>query len=87
MQRPDAIDPDMTVDEIMRRWPATIRVMIRYRMHCIGCPIAIFHTVGDACVAHQVDLDTFSRELLEAMRSDPVANSRSAFRNADGATP
>ena len=69
----------MTVDEIMRRWPATIRVMIRNKMLCIGCPIGVFHTVLDACAAHRVDLESFSKELLEAMGSDPVANAPSAF--------
>nr|WP_274627798.1 DUF1858 domain-containing protein [Mesorhizobium shangrilense] len=79
VSRPSSIDPDMTVDEIMRRWPATIKVMIRNRMLCIGCPIGIFHTVADACEAHRVDLESFSEELLAAMRSDPVANAPSAF--------
>jgi len=79
---PETIDPDMTVDEIMRRWPATISVMMRYRMLCIGCPIGIFHTVADACNAHRLDLAAFSADLLEAMMSDPVANAPSAFHVA-----
>lgn len=77
--KPLAIDPTMTVDEIMRRWPATIRVFIRNRMLCIGCPIGIFHTVKDACEAHHLDEDAFSRELLTAMRSDDKASAPSAF--------
>ena len=79
MDRPTNIDPDMTVDEIMRRWPATIRVMIRNRMLCVGCPIAIFHTVADACNAHDVEMEPFCEELLEAMRGDRLANGPSAF--------
>ncbi|RWO28564.1 MAG: DUF1858 domain-containing protein [Mesorhizobium sp.] len=79
MNQPETIDPDMMVDEIVRRWPATIRVMIRNRMLCIGCPIGIFHTVADACHAHRVDLESFSQELLEAISSDPLANAPSAF--------
>jgi hybrid cluster-associated redox disulfide protein len=62
-----AIDPDMPVDEIMRRWPATIRVMIRNGMLCIGCPIGSFHTVAEACLAHAVDEAAFSAELRAAM--------------------
>lgn len=77
--KPSAIDPDMPVDEIMRRWPATIRVMIRHRMLCIGCPIGIFHTVADAAAAHAIDEAAFSAELLAAMRSDPSTGSPSAF--------
>lgn len=71
----------MTVDEIMRRWPATIRVMIRNRMLCVGCPIGIFHTVADACDAHRIDMDAFSDELLSAMRTDATANALSAFQD------
>ncbi len=76
---PSAIDPNMPVDEIMRRWPATIRVMIRHRMLCIGCPIGIFHTVADAAAAHGVDEAAFTAELLAAMRSDTSVDSLSAF--------
>lgn len=68
-----ALDPDMPVDEIMRRWPATIRVMIRHRILCIGCPGGPFHTVADAAAAHAVDQAFFSAELLTAMRSETSA--------------
>lgn len=67
MARRPTIDPDMPVDEIMRRWPKTIGVMIRYDMLCVGCPIGIFHTVTDACSEHEVDEDAFVEELLVAM--------------------
>ena len=82
MTKPEKIDPDMPIDEIMRRWPATIRVLIRNQMLCIGCPIGIFHTVTDICDAHGVDQEAFSRELLAAMRGDASANAPSAV--ADG---
>jgi hybrid cluster-associated redox disulfide protein len=80
--RPLTIDPDMTVDEIMRRWPATIRVFIRHKMLCIGCPIGIFHTIQDACEAHRLDEQTFSHEILAAMQDDADARSPSAFEAA-----
>ena len=84
MREPETIDPDMTVDEIMRRWPATIHVMIRNGMLCVGCPIAIFHTVADACEAHDVDPEAFCAALLAAMRSDHAAIVPSAFSEAGG---
>lgn len=88
---PNSIDPNMSVDEIMRRWPATIRVMIRNRMLCIGCPIGVFHTVMDACEAHGVDQEAFERELFAAVRGDAVENGPSAFeqtgRYEDHANP
>lgn len=82
-----AIDPDMTVDEIMRRWPATIRVFMRHRMLCVGCPIGTFHTISDTCEAHRLDEDTFADEVLAAMRGDAEAMTPSAFEAADENRP
>ena len=61
------LDPDLCMDEIMRKWPATIAVLIRHRMLCVGCPIALYHTVTEACDEHGVDEDAFVRELLKAI--------------------
>ncbi|MBC6718720.1 DUF1858 domain-containing protein [Aurantimonas sp. DM33-3] len=81
---PSAIDPKMPVDEIMRRWPATIGVMIRNRMLCIGCPIGIFHTVADACAAHGINETAFAAELLTAMRGRPAADKSSDIETISG---
>jgi len=47
---------DMSVAQIMANWPTTIRVFIAHRMHCVGCPIAPFHTLTDAADEHHLDL-------------------------------
>jgi len=67
MERNWTYDPEMPIDTIMRRWPATIAVLIRHRMLCVGCPIGVFHTVMDACREHGIDEATFVRELGDAI--------------------
>ena len=67
MARRPTIDPDMPVDDIMRRWPATIAVMVRHRMLCVGCPIGSFHPVADACREHALEEEAFVEELLAAI--------------------
>lgn len=57
------LDEDMTMDEIMRRWPATIRVVLDHGMLCVGCPIASFHTVEDAVREHNLDGERFRHDL------------------------
>jgi hybrid cluster-associated redox disulfide protein len=59
------IDLDDTVDEVLRRQPATFRIFLDYKMRCIGCPIARFHTIGEACRAHHVEPTAF----LSALRA------------------
>jgi hybrid cluster-associated redox disulfide protein len=66
-QRSLPIDFEMTVDEVMRRWPATIRVFLDFRMGCVGCPIGGFHTVADACKEHGAAPHTFVAALRKTI--------------------
>ena len=50
MRYPDIVD--LSVAEIMSTWPSTIRIFLDRRMHCVGCPIAPFHTLTDAAEEH-----------------------------------
>ena len=67
-KRTQTIEFDDLVDDIMRQWPETIRVFLDFRMSCVGCPIATFHTVEDSCREHGVDLATFLAALQESTR-------------------
>ena len=61
---------EMTVEEVMRRWPSTVRAFLDFRMNCVGCPISTFHSVDEACLEHQVDLEEF-RTRIEAAAMNP----------------
>ena len=63
--RKRALTPDMTVDQVMKRWPASMRVFLDFGMGCVGCPIAAFHSVDEACREHRVD----GHALLASLRS------------------
>lgn len=67
MACPWTYDPDLPIDSLMRRWPATIPVVLRNRMLCVGCPIGMFHTVPEACREHGLDEDAFVAELERAI--------------------
>jgi hybrid cluster-associated redox disulfide protein len=59
------IELDDLVDEVMRNHPTTIRAFLDFKMGCVGCPIACFHTVDDACTEHGVDREVFLRALRD----------------------
>lgn len=61
------LNDDETMDEIMRRTPAAIRVVLQHGMLCVGCPIASFHTVSDAAREHHLDEDQLRRNLQAAI--------------------
>jgi hybrid cluster-associated redox disulfide protein len=58
-----AFSPDNLVDDVMTSAPRTIRAFLDHGMLCVGCPIACFHTVRDACREHGVDRDAFMQAL------------------------
>jgi hybrid cluster-associated redox disulfide protein len=60
-----SIRKDSLVDEVMRGYPATIRIFLNYKLGCVGCPIACYHTVDDACREHGIGADDF----LAALRA------------------
>jgi hybrid cluster-associated redox disulfide protein len=62
-----SISSDLSVSEIMRRWPATIRVFIAFRMNCVGCPLSCFHTIFDACEEHELDAACVHKALERAI--------------------
>ncbi|QJF50304.1 DUF1858 domain-containing protein [Roseobacter ponti] len=58
--------PDLPLDELMTRWPGTVRVFLRHRMLCVGCMVSPFHTITDACREYHLNEDAFLTELMEA---------------------
>ncbi|MBU2981239.1 DUF1858 domain-containing protein [Lentibacter algarum] len=62
-------DPDLPLDTLLSRWPATTAVFMRHNMVCVGCMIAPFHTVIDACIEYNLDEDSFRAELHQAINS------------------
>ncbi|HYF53919.1 MAG TPA: DUF1858 domain-containing protein [Salinarimonas sp.] len=49
------VRPTDLEDDVMQCRPAAIRVFLDHRFRCVGCPIACFHTVEDACREHGAD--------------------------------
>lgn len=62
-------DRDLTVDTVMKRWPVTIRVFLDRHMLCVGCPIAVFHSLADVCAIYELDEDAFLAELTAAIEA------------------
>ncbi len=63
------LTPGNTIAELLARCPAAARVLVRHRMHCIGCDVAPFETILDACVTYGVAVDDFLAEVDLADRS------------------
>jgi hybrid cluster-associated redox disulfide protein len=63
-------DPDLTVDDLMDTYPATVAVFLRHGMLCVGCAISPFHNVAEACAEYSLDEDSFRKELFQEVVSE-----------------
>ena len=70
---------NMSMDEIMREWPATIGVILDHGMLCVGCPIASFHTVVDAAREHDIPEAELVRDLQAVIEPGMVPKNGSRF--------
>jgi hybrid cluster-associated redox disulfide protein len=60
---------DMSVKEIMDRWPSTVPLFIRNGLKCPGCPIGPFHTLDDAAREHDRELTELIEKVQKLSRS------------------
>ncbi len=57
------INKDMTISEVVAKYPRTIEVFLEYGMGCFGCGVAQFETLEQGASAHGINL----KKLMEAL--------------------
>ena len=57
------ITKDMTIGEIVRQYPQTLKVFEQYGLECFECQIADFEALEHGANVHKLDVD----ELLEVL--------------------
>lgn len=60
------IDPKATISEVLNRHPSAMRVFIDHGMACIGCVVAPYHTLEEACTEYDLMVEGFLHEMAEA---------------------
>lgn len=46
-----------TIRSILERRPPAARIFIRHGMHCVGCTMARFETLAEACATYGIATD------------------------------
>ncbi len=62
---------DMTVEDVLTRWPETADVFNRHNMACVGCPVAPFYKVSEAAVVYKLSTTDFVEELRQVVNGNP----------------
>lgn len=60
------IGADSIIEDVLTASPLAALVFIRWRMHCVGCSLARFETIAEACQVYCRPVDSFVAELQAA---------------------
>lgn len=63
------ITEDMTIRDVIEKYPETASVFAKYNIGCIGCLAASFERVKDIAVVHGTDIKSFIKDLNEAVKN------------------
>lgn len=69
------ISKDMTIAEVVQKFPQTIPVFQQFGLGCIGCSIANMETVEQGSTMHGLDTDALIEALNDAVSSNGEAAS------------
>ena len=62
------ITKDMSITDIVNKYPETVDVFQAYGMHCFGWMAARFENVEQGALAHGLDVDKLMEDLNKAVK-------------------
>lgn len=68
MEKAQKITKEMTIGEVIRKYPKSVFVFMDYGLHCVGCPMAQGETIEGAIKLHQIDLKKLLKDLNKAAK-------------------
>lgn len=62
-----AITKDMSILEVVQKYPDTVDVFVNSGMGCLGCAAAHFENIEQGAAAHGIDVDALIKNLNDAI--------------------
>lgn len=62
---PQYINKDMTMGEIVTKYPETIPVILSHGLHCIGCHVSPYESIEQGSLGHGMSEEEFESLLKE----------------------
>jgi hybrid cluster-associated redox disulfide protein len=63
----EKITRDMTIMDVVNKYPQSIKVFFEHGLFCIGCNVAYRETVEQGATAHGIDVDGLMAKLNQAL--------------------
>jgi len=60
------INKNMSIDDVVKKYPETIPVFERYGLGCVGCQAALFENIEQGAEIHGIDVGALVKDLNKA---------------------
>ncbi len=64
----EKITKEMTIEQVVSKYPNTIETFFRYGMGCIGCQAAMFENIEQGALVHGIDVDKLIEDLNASIK-------------------
>jgi hybrid cluster-associated redox disulfide protein len=70
MEKERIITADMSIAEVLKRFPKTEETLAKYKLHCVGCEVASIETIAVGAETHGIkDLEALLDDLNSVARN------------------
>jgi len=59
------INADMTIGEVLKKYPESLKVFLSHGLMCVGCAVARFENIRQGATAHGINVDALIKDLNE----------------------
>ena len=64
----EKIAKEMTISEVLSKYPGTLSIFAKYNLPCFNCPVAQAETIEQASKLHSINLEKFIKDLNKAIK-------------------
>lgn len=61
------ITKNMTLGEVVQKYPETVDVMVKHGLHCFGCHLASMETIEQGAIGHGIDVKELLKDMNKAV--------------------
>lgn len=62
------IAKEMTIKEVLTKYPQVKEVLMGFGMHCFSCPCALAETLEEAAEVHEIDINLLMEKITEVIK-------------------
>ncbi len=67
-----AITPEMTIGDVIGKYPDTVPVFFSHGLGCVGCAVARFENIRQGAMAHGINVDALMQDLNQTVQQVPA---------------